>query len=170
MEAVCATWGFSKARIISFPRTGSSRYGVFLVGGCSRTQPLKPTPVDLSTLDGSACSGAGGTLIGRVSSSDDKGKESVPVRNAVLTFRDWYGKPYVTHGDDDGIYELRHVPPGPYTLDSRVGPDRYASGGGEVALGVCRESSVQVSPYSVTGRLRPGIAANARVLLKGWTE
>jgi hypothetical protein len=58
----------------------SSRYGVFLVGGCSRTQPLKPTPVDLRTVDGSACSGAGGSLIGRVSYSDDKEKDPVPVR------------------------------------------------------------------------------------------
>ena len=142
----------------------SGRYGVFLVGGCSRTQPLN-TAVDVRTLDGSLCVGQGGTLIGHVSYSVEKDGKSVPVRNTLLTFRDFYGKAYVTRSDDEGIYELAHVPPGPYTLDSRIGPDRYASGGGEVRPGVCMESSVYLRPYTVTGRLLSGIAPHVRVLL-----
>jgi hypothetical protein len=142
----------------------SNRYGVFLVGGCSRTQPLRGA-VDVRTLDGSHCAGEGGTLLGHVSYSVDKDGKSVPVRNTLLTFRDFYGKAYVTRSDDEGIYELAHVPGGLYTLDSRIEPDRYAAGGGEVRVGVCTEAAVYLSPYTVTGRLLSGIAPHARVSL-----
>jgi hypothetical protein len=137
--------------LVSAYRT--SRYGLFDVGGCSRTQPLKTVPVDLRTLDGSLCSGPGGTLIGHVYFVNGDERSPNPVRNARLTFRDSRGKSYTTQSDGEGIYELRHVPPGLYTLESRIAPDRYAAGGGEVTTGACRESSVYLSSYSVT-RLR----------------
>jgi hypothetical protein len=149
------------------------RYGVLDVGWCSRTQPLASAQVDLRTLDGALCTGAGGTLIGRVSmggyASYNSGnpRDLSPVRNAVLTFRDFYGKPYVVQSDSEGIYELRHVPPGPYSLDSSLGADKYAIGGGEVRSGVCQESPVEVSTYNVSGRLAPGINGDARVELVG---
>ena len=142
-----------------------SRYGVFEVVSCGRTQPLKTASVDLRTMDGSICFGPGGTLIGHVSHWTENQRGAPPVRNATLTFRDFYGKSYTTQSDDEGIYELRHVPPGPYTLEPRIAPDQYASGYGEVIGGVCKESSVYVSPYTVTGRLIPGISPHARVEL-----
>lgn len=142
-----------------------SRYGVFEVVSCGRTQPLKTASVDLRTMDGSICSGPGGTLIGHVSYWTENQRGTPPVRNATLTFRDFYGKSYATHSDDEGIYELRHVPPGPYTLEPRIVPGQYSSGGGEVTSGVCKESPVYVSPYTVTGRLISGIFPHARVEL-----
>lgn len=142
----------------------TSRLGVFDVTGCSRTQPLKTAPVDLRTLDGSLCSGPGGTLIGHVYSATDEGERS-PVRNVRLTFRDFYGNSYATRSDDEGIYALPHVPPGHYVLESRIAPDRYASGDGEVTSGVCKESPLELRPYSVTGRLIPGIWHEANVEL-----
>ena len=133
----------------------STRYGVFVFGACSRTLPLKTSPVDLRTLDGSLCAGPGGTLIGHVYYSSENQPQASLVRNIVLTFRDSYGKVYTTQSDNEGIYELRHLPPGPYTLDSRIGPSRYAQGGGDVSSGVCRESSIRLHPYVVAGRLIP---------------
>jgi hypothetical protein len=127
------------------------RYGVLYVGTCSRTQPLK-TAVDLHTLDGSLCAAPGGAIIGHVSEAAEAQREGAPVRNAVLTFRDSSGKAYVTQSDSEGIYELRHLPPGPYTLDSRFAPGQYLRGWVSVESGICKEAQVQLSPDSLTGR------------------
>jgi hypothetical protein len=120
----------------------SERYGVFLVGGCSRTQPIDAAPVDLRTLDGSHCASPGGTLIGHVSFWRENQPGRTPVRNARLTFRNSSGGAYVTQSDEAGIYELRHPPTGSYTLDSQIGNGLYALGGGEVINGVCKEAPV----------------------------
>jgi hypothetical protein len=150
-----------------------SHYGVLSVEGCSRTQPLASAQVDLRTLDGSLCTGGGGTLIGKVSidanvSNDAWNRHELPpARYANLTFRDFYGKAYVTQSDGEGIYELLHVPPGSYTLDSRVASGKYAVGSGEVVTGICKEAAVSLSPYDVSGRLAPGISRYARVELVG---
>ncbi len=116
----------------------STRYGVFLAGGCTRTQPLTPRTVDLRTLDGSLCAGPGWTLIGSVSNWADQ----QPVRNAELVFRDFAGEPYATRSDDEGVYVLQHLPPGPYTVDSQISPGISAFGGREVNDRLCTESSV----------------------------
>jgi hypothetical protein len=144
------------------------RYGMLDFDECSRTQPLATAQVDLRTLDGSLCTGPGGTLIGKVfvgkqSYLSGNWRDRALVRNAVLTFRDSYGKPYLAQSDGEGVYELRHVPPGRYWLDSPFGGDRYAAGGGDVHSGVCEESSVDVSTYSFSGRLAPGIGLSVSV-------
>ena len=144
-----------------------SRYGVIDVSGCSRTQPLESAQVDLRTLDGSHCAAPGGTLIGRVIQATNDSRAAPLIRNARLTFRDSYGKPYQTQSDGDGIYELRHLPSGPYTLDSQFGPGRYVLGGREVTNGVCQDSYARSFPYTVAGRLIPGIAFYAQVGLVG---
>jgi len=114
-------------------------YGVLEVNGCSRTQPLKSAQIDIRTLDGSNCASPGGTIIGRLFQAK---KERVPVRNAPLTFQDSRGKTYTTQSDADGIYEFRHLPPGPYTLASRPDQVRHMYIGDEsviVMSGVCSE-------------------------------
>jgi hypothetical protein len=144
-----------------------NRFGVIAVNLCSRTQPLKTAQIDLRTLDGSHCAGPGGTLIGRVTYWTEKQRRPSLVQGAILTFRDSNGKEYRTQSDDEGIYELKHLPPGPYKLESRFDAVRYALGGGDVTGGACQESPVHVNPYVITGRLTPGIDRFARVELVG---
>ena len=144
-----------------------SRYGVLEVNGCSRTQPLKSAQIDLRTLDGSNCAAPGGTIIGRLLQAGKTPGEPTPVRNTALIFRDSSGKPYTTQSDGDGIYELRHVPPGPYTLDSRLDQARAVNGAGSVVSGRCSESPLVVFQYVVSGRLISGIDQHAQVKLVG---
>jgi len=134
------------------------RYGVLGVAVCSRTQPLKTAQVDLRTLDGSHCTGPGGTIIGRVTREREL-RDSSFVPNFPLTFRDQDGKTYSTRSDKDGIYELRHLAPGTYIADSRLGPDQYvASRDIPVTEGMCgTESDVVLRDYSLFGRVPAGI-------------
>ena len=142
-----------------------SRYGVLEVNGCSRTQPVRSAQIDMRTLDGSRCAAPGGTILGRISQAGKTKGEPDPVLNATLTFRDSRGKPYPTHSDVDGFYELQHLPPGPYTLDSQLDQDRFITGTAFVTSGRCSESPLVVYRYSVTGRLIPGINQHAQVML-----
>jgi hypothetical protein len=144
-----------------------TRYGVVDVSACSRTQPLESAQVDLRTLDGSHCAAPGGTLIGRVTKFDEDRQQALLVRNARLTFRDSYGRAYQTESDGDGIYEMRHLSPGPYVLDSQFGSGKYVLGAGEVTSGVCQDSFVRSFSYAVTGQLIPGIGFHAQVDLVG---
>lgn len=146
------------------------RYGVLHVGFCGRTRPLPEAQVDLRTLDGSRCTAPGGTIIGRVFQSPEGRPRSSPVPNAVLTFRDSHGMRYSAQSDQQGIYEIRHLPPGPYELESRLAPGRYALGGGYATAGVCSDSPVSVHQYVITGQLIPGIDRYARVDLIGIHE
>ena len=141
------------------------RYGVLDVAVCSRTQPLNTAQVDLRTLDGSHCAAPGGTLIGHAWQAGESWEGTSSARNVVLTFRDGNGKAYTTETDGEGIYEMRHLPPGSYILDSHLAPGRYAIGGGRATSGVCTDSSVRLRTYAVTGRLIPGIDRYAQVNL-----
>jgi hypothetical protein len=87
-----------------------------------------------------------------------------------LTFRDAHGKAYTARSDAEGVYELRHLPPGPYVLDSQVAPGQYVVGSGSVINGVCSESPVNLGRYSVFGRLIPGLSQHAEVRLIGARE
>ena len=97
----------------------------------------------------------------------DDPKKPAPVPNAVLTFRDSTGKPYTTATDQEGIYELRHVPPGHYALDSQFAAGRFILGGGDVTGGLCTDFPVRSDHYSVTGRLIPGIGPGFGISLVG---
>ena len=141
------------------------RYGVLDVAVCSRTQPLKTAQVDLRTLDGSHCAAPGGTLIGHALRFSEPSEHFSPAPDTVLTFWDGFGKAYMTRSDKDGVFELRHLPPGLYTMDSQFAPGQYLIGGGEVTSGVCTDSRAVLSAYSVRGRLIPGIGEHARVNL-----
>ena len=112
------------------------RYGVLEVNGCSRTQPLASAQLDLLTLDGSHCSAPGGTIVGRIT------HEGTPVGGATVTYRDGSGRPYTTRSDQDGIYELRHLPAGEYRFDPQYASGRYVAGDASVVEGVCGESPV----------------------------
>jgi hypothetical protein len=74
---------------------------------------------------------------------------------------------YSARSDQEGIYEIRHLPPGPYELESRFAPGLYAFGAGDVTAGICSESPVYIHSYAVTGQLIPGIDRHARVDLSG---
>ncbi len=143
-----------------------SRYGVVEVNLCSRTQPLKTAQLDLRTLDGSHCAGPGGTIIGHVVDWTVAGRERLPARNASMTFLDENGNTYTAQSDDNGIYELRHLPAGPYTLESHLSQGRYAASGPvSVKEGLCTEMPVSIRNYSVSGRLMPGIDQYVNVYL-----
>lgn len=135
------------------------RYGEFAVNGCSRTQPLQTAQVDLRTLDGSHCAEPGGTLIGHVLKGDLLFSKSSPVPNFEVHFRDQDGRTYSAQTDNNGIYELRHLAAGIYTLDSLVSENQYVQGEGAVQRGLCEEVGIHFSGYSVRGRLLPGLIA-----------
>jgi hypothetical protein len=122
-----------------------ARYGVLEVNACSRTQPLKTAQVDLRTLDGSHCGAPGGTIVGRVSSGKTNSREHPPAPNVTVTLRDWSGKTYTTQSDGDGIYEMRHLPPGFYYAESFVDDKPYAlsRGGLSVSEGLCFEMPIR---------------------------
>lgn len=142
------------------------RYGVLAVNGCSRTFPLTYAKVDLRTLDGSRCGAPGGTLIGYVRKGNDEFRDNPPAPNVSVTLRDQDGKTYLAQTDGDGIYELRHLTAGVYTVESPVSANRYASGGTvAVVEGICIERTILLKDYSVRGRLLPGL--NATVELVG---
>jgi len=124
------------------------RYGVLDVNSCSRTQPIADAQVDLRTLDGSRCASPGGTIVGRI--TQPIGNRREPVRNATLTYRDSFGRAYVARGDQEGIYELRHLPAGTYKLDSQFSPGLYVVGGANVVPGMCRDSPVYVNNYHIS--------------------
>jgi hypothetical protein len=136
------------------------RYGVLYVASCSRTQPLETAQIDRRTLDGSHCAGPGGTLIGLVT----KGRvafssANLPIRNATLTFDNQQCDLFTVQSDGNGIYELQHLAPGRYTLDSRYSQTQYAThGSADVSEGICREASVLLRDYDFSGRLVPGLS------------
>src|SRR5258708_1140574 len=138
-----------------------ARYGVLQVGSCSRTQPLETAQIDRRTLDGSHCAGPGGTLIGSVTKGRVPfSRANLALRNATLTFHNQQGDPFTVQSDGNGIYELQHLAPGRYTLDSRYSQTQYATyGGTDVSEGVCREASVLLRDYDFSGRLLPGLSA-----------
>jgi hypothetical protein len=141
-------------------------YGMLDVGGCSRTQPLKTAQIDMRALDGSRCAAPGGAIIGRVTQSNQNQQEESPVRNTALTFRDWNGAVYRTQSDQE-VFEMRHLPAGPYALDSRFASGQYLFGGGQVTVGMCSGSLARLNPYAVTGKIIPGIDQYTRVDLIG---
>lgn len=153
------------------------RYGVLAVNLCSRTQPLKGAEIDLRTLDGSRCAGPGGTLIGRVVRETDPFHPSNSrTPNVFFTLRDQDGKDRSALSDADGIYELQHLPPGPYTLESDLGGHQYASlswyslstaSDPLVTAGACGEVDVFLKKYDFSGRLLPGLGERVTVKLVG---
>jgi hypothetical protein len=83
-----------------------------------------------------------------------------------LSVRDQNGKTYTAQSDGDGIFELRHLAPGAYAVQSLVSQNHYASSGGvSVVEGQCMEMPVLLRDYSLRGRLLPGL--NATVELVG---
>jgi hypothetical protein len=146
-----------------------ARYGVLKVNGCSRTQPLKSAQIDLRTLDGSHCFGPGGTLIGRVF------REKEPISDVRLTFLGQDGTGYTARSDSNGIYELRHLPPGPYMLESGISGHQFAStnwyphsfshGVPTVAENTCGEQAVYLDDYDFSGRAPVGLGRVAAVKL-----
>jgi hypothetical protein len=123
-------------------------YGALDLNSCGGTRMIRHAQVDLLTLDGSRCTGPGGSIFGVVHS---------PTPIPRLTLRDSNGRPYTTRVGQDGIYELRHLPPEHYTLDSRLSSNQYASASVEVRTGICAGGSINVEPYSLSGRLVSGI-------------
>ena len=138
-------------------------FGVLEVNVCSRTQPLAGAEVDLRTLDGTHCAAPGGTILGRVMQT--AGREQRPVRNATLHYRDSFGKTYDARSDEEGVYELRHLPAGPYELESEFGTGTYALGGAFVTEGVCQEAPISIGHYQLTGRTIPGMEVHSLVEL-----
>jgi hypothetical protein len=133
------------------------RYGVLEVNVCSRTQPLKTAQVDLRTIDGSHCASPGGSIIGRLLEGAEVWRDHLPARNASLTFTDEQGKPHAARTDDVGIYELQHLPPGRYKLDS-LGPKQYASSTAvSVSAGLCIEADIGLRDYGFFGQLPAGM-------------
>lgn len=142
------------------------RYGVLGVNGCSRTQPLDTADVDLRTLDGSECAGPGGTIIGHVHSLKSSDRVNAMAPLTVMTFRDQDGKPHPVQSDRNGLYELRNLPVGPYTLDSYLSGSLYLAGGGfTVRTGVCGEAGVSIREYDITGRFLPGLGPRVTIKL-----
>jgi hypothetical protein len=144
------------------------RYGVVDVSLCSRSQPLKTAQLDLRTIDGSTCAGPGGTVIGHSLEWSEAQHKNLPAPNVSLTFRSQHGNAYVVQSDGDGIYELQHLPMGPYMLESRLGQHQYASSSTvAVAVGHCTEMPVNVRDYSFSGSLAPGLDRDVKVSLLG---
>ena len=134
------------------------RYGVVNVNGCSRTQPLKTAQLDLRTLDGSHCGGPGGSLLGHI---DEAPFASTPLHNVPVTLRAQNGATYTARSDRDGIYELRHLPPGDYTLESRIGPHQYEASrnNASVVEEECVDAPTFVREYDFSGLLMPGVSS-----------
>jgi hypothetical protein len=138
---------------------GRERYGVVQVNLCSRTQPLKTAQIDLRTLDGSHCvEPGGGTLIGHVNKGRDTFRgPTPPAPNVSVTFRNLDGA-FTAQSDGDGIYELQHLAPGTYTVDSRFSQNQYASSGTvSVTEGTCREAPTLLWNYDFSGLVLPGL-------------
>ena len=142
------------------------RYGVLSVNLCSRTRPLKSAQVDLRTLDGSHCAGPGGTVIGFVRTGTDQLRGDYPTAPDVsVKLLDQDGKTYTAPSDSDGIYELRHLTPGTYAVESLVSQNQYASSiGVSVVEGECREMPMLLREYSVRGRLLPKLTATIELV------
>ena len=142
------------------------RYGVLMVNGCSRTQPLKGAQVDLRTLDGTHCSEPGGTIIGHVRGEWDRDKRLYrPMNVHEVTYVDYSGNSYHAKVDADGIYEMRNLPSSLYSPVSRLDDRQYAAGLGiyPVEKGLCQERDISVRNYQLTGRLLPGIGHSVEV-------
>jgi hypothetical protein len=139
-------------------------YAMIDVGVCSRTQPLKTAQLDLRTLDGSHCAGPGGTVLGHISNARDI-KEILPIAKATVNLVDQTGNTYTSESDRDGIFELNHLPPGRYTVESLAAKDSYASAQGvNVVQGLCTDMPVLVRSYSLRGRVLPGLSAGVELL------
>lgn len=125
---------------------------------CSRTQPLKTAQIDLRTLDGSHCAEPGGTLIGHVNKGRDTFRgPTPPAPNVSVTFRNLDGA-FTAQSDGDGIYELQHLAPGTYTVDSRFSQNQYASSGTvSVTEGTCREAPALLWNYDFSGLVLPDL-------------
>lgn len=134
------------------------RYGVLDVSGCSRTQTLKTAQLDLRTIDGSHCSGPGGTMLGYVY---DPSLKYAPVPNVRVTLLGQNGATYTTKTDKSGIYDMEHLPAGHYVLDSRIGAHQYETWrrGLSVSEGECRETPVFANNYDFSGLLAPGMSS-----------
>lgn len=153
----CADIGFLKGEdyLVSGRR---GRYGLLEVSGCSRTQPLNTAQLDLRTIDGSHCSGPGGTMLGYVY---DPSRKYAPVPNMSVTLRDQNGATYATKTDNNGIYEMEHLPAGDYVLESRIATHQYETWrrGLTVVEGECRETAVFANSYDFSGLLAPGMSS-----------
>jgi len=144
------------------------RYGVVDVSVCSRTQPLKTAQLDLRTIDGSNCAVPGGTIIGHLLEWSEAQRKSLPAPNASVTFHDEKGNAYAAQSDDHAIYELQHLPPGSYAIESRLGQNQYASSNAvSVVAGLCSEMPVHLKDYGLSGRLPPGIGHYVTMKLVG---
>jgi hypothetical protein len=144
------------------------RYGVVDVSGCSRTQPLRTAQLDLRTLDGSHCAAPGGTVIGHVLRGNDRLQINPPASNVPVNLRNQDGKTYTAQSDSEGIYELRHLRAGPYTVESRISESKYASSSGtSVVEGACIETPILLRDYDIQGQLMPGLDRYASVKLIG---
>jgi hypothetical protein len=88
-----------------------------------------------------------------------------PAANVSLTFRDQDGKAYAAQTDRDGVYELSHVAPGTYTVESLTSQDHYASSSAAVVEeGHCVDSPIFIKEYSLHGKVLPGLAATAGLI------
>jgi hypothetical protein len=130
-------------------------YGWWMVdvSFCSRTAPIEKAEIDLRTLDGSMCSEPGkttGSLVGFL--RDENGKIIAYHR---LDLTDSRGNRWTSRTDAKGVFELRHVPPGLYTMDAKPEGGRYIVGGGEVEAGSCRQGGAIQKNFGLRGRLSP---------------
>jgi len=142
------------------------RYGVLLVNLCSRTQPLSTAQLDLRTIDPAYCSETGGTIIGHVYRGNDRLKENPPYPGAPITVRSQDGDTFTGRADNNGIYELRHLRPGSYSVESLIDGSLYASAyRAFVSEGHCSEVQVLVRDYAIRGHLAPGLGDNASIAL-----
>jgi hypothetical protein len=142
-------------------------YGRIEVNECSRTQRLNTVPVDLRTMDGSHCASPGGAILGHTYRQNENARAS-RVPNVLLTLFDESGKKFTTQSDHDGVYELTHLPPGSYTVESLADKNKYASSYGvNVEQGVCIDMPVTLRDYSVRGRFLPGLTVTVELIAIG---
>ena len=72
---------------------------------------------------------------------------------------------YTARSDSDGIYELRHLDPATYTVESRVSENQYASSRTvTVGEGLCTDGPILLRDYSLRGRLLPGLVATVELV------
>jgi hypothetical protein len=125
------------------------RFGVLDVSHCTRTRPIEHAKVDFRTLDGSLCAGPGGTIIGRVLRVGPDQDTLASVAGIVLIFRNSRGETYPVKSDKEGFYEVRHLAPGFYSLDSPSTTGHNLVGGAFVRSSGCVESTVWLDDHAV---------------------
>jgi hypothetical protein len=124
------------------------RYGFLDVSVCSRTSPLRWAQVDLRTLDGSRCSAPGGTIVGQLYTMSGNGRDTfAPVPGETFAVADVAGKRYRATTDKTGLFELAHLPAGPYEIVPESGGKFIPEGRIQVEDGACVDASQAVQSH-----------------------